>query len=203
MDTLSKLWNAINKFTKMKDSIMVSLFGGLMGTLVMELSNLILWRTKKTELLQGHMAGSMFMRAFRTNQTRNFVLGEILHMATGATLGIPVFQLLKRTGKDHHLIKGAFVGMAAWGGLYNFGKRFGMFTAKPHMTKTFYSALFNHILYGITSAQAIVTLADPSLLSQQNRPAVAQNSHTERRTDNTIWQNDSTQNIEPSIGLQQ
>ncbi|SPF31816.1 conserved membrane hypothetical protein [Candidatus Desulfosporosinus infrequens] len=202
METFTKLWNVLNKVTKMKDSIMVSLVGGIIGTLVMESSSFILWKTKKTELMQGHIAGSFFMRAFRTNQTKNFVLGEILHMVVGATLGIPIFQLLKRTGKDHHVLKGAFVGMVAWSGLYNLGTRLSLFTAKPHLTKSFYSALFNHLLFGITTAQAIITLADPSLFSQQNQPLLAQNSAIESQTVSTIWQNDSTQAIDPSIGLQ-
>jgi len=202
LETFTKLWNVLNKVTKMKDSIMVSLVGGIIGTLVMESSSFILWKTKKTELMQGHIAGSFFMRAFRTNQTKNFVLGEILHMVVGATLGIPIFQLLKRTGKDHHVLKGAFVGMVAWSGLYNLGTRLSLFTAKPHLTKSFYSALFNHLLFGITTAQAIITLADPSLFSQQNQPLLAQNSAIESQTVSTIWQNDSTQAIDPSIGLQ-
>lgn len=171
MDTFTRLWYAINKFTKMKDSIMVSLVSGLLGTMAMDLSNVLLWRTKKAELLHGHLAGSMFMRAFRTNQTKNFVLGQIFHMLTGTTLGIPIFHLLKRTGKDHYLIKGAFAGLAAWGVLYNFGQRVGLFMAKPHLTKTHYSALWHNLLYGVTTAQAIVSFSDPSLFPQHKQLA--------------------------------
>lgn len=150
----------------MKDSIMISLLGGLIGTTVMDISNVFLWRTKKTEMLNGHLAGSMIMRAFRTNQTKNFALGEILHMATGATLGIPIFQLFKRTGTDNHLIKGAFAGMLSWGILYDFGQRAKLFSSKPHLTKSHYSALWHNLLYGVTTAQAIVSLSDPSLFPQ-------------------------------------
>lgn len=165
---INSLWKllTVNRGSKMKDSIMISLLGGLIGTTVMDISNVFLWRTKKTEMLNGHLAGSMIMRAFRTNQTKNFVLGEILHMATGATLGIPIFQLFKRTGTDNHLIKGAFAGMLSWGILYDFGQRAKLFSSKPHLTKSHYSALWHNLLYGVTTAQAIVSLSDPSLFPQ-------------------------------------
>ncbi|MHB1653724.1 MAG: hypothetical protein ACYCVD_14805 [Desulfitobacteriaceae bacterium] len=173
---INSLWKllATAQRAKMKDSIMISLLGGLIGTTAMEISNAFLWRTKKTEILYGHLAGSMIMRGFRTNQTKNFVLGEILHAATGATLGIPIFQLLKRTGTDNHLIKGAFAGMLSWGILYDFGQRAKWFSIKPHLTKTHYSALWHNLLYGVTTAQAIVSLSDPSLFPQQNQPAQMQ-----------------------------
>lgn len=170
---LSRLWELlnINRGAKLKDSIIISLLGGLIGTILMDISNVLLWKTKKTEMLYGHLSGSMFMRAFRTNQTKNFLLGQILHMGAGSALGIPIFQLLKRTGKDYYLIKGAFAGMASWGVLYDFGIRFGLFTAKPHLTKSHYSALWHNLLFGLTTAQAIVSLSDPSLFPQQKQPS--------------------------------
>ncbi|ODA41542.1 hypothetical protein DSBG_1652 [Desulfosporosinus sp. BG] len=60
-------------------------------------------------------------------------------MVTGAALGIPIYQMLKRTGKDHHIIKGAFAGTMAWGILYNFGQRAKLFSSKPHMTRSHFS----------------------------------------------------------------
>lgn len=159
---------------KMKDSIMISLIAGLIGTTAMDLSNVFLWRTRKTEILYGHLSGSMIMRGFRTNQTKNFVLGQLLHMASGAALGIPVFQMLKRTGRDHHLIKGGFVGMMSWGILYDFGQRARIFTSKPHLTKTHYSAMWHNLLYGLTTAQAIVSLSDPSLFPPHRQPTQVQ-----------------------------
>lgn len=182
MDTFTKLWHAISKLTKMKDSIMISLLSGLLGTISMDLSNTFLWRAKKTELLHGHLAGSMFMRAFRTNKTKNFALGQIFHMLTGATLGIPILQLLKRTGKDHYLVKGGFAGLVTWGVLYNFGQRAGLFTTKPHLTKTHYSSLWHNFLYGITTAQAIVSLSEPSLFPQKEHLTQETNTFNNQTT---------------------
>lgn len=177
---IKSLWKLLNAYrgANLKDSIMISLLAGLIGTTAMEISNLFLWRTKKTEMLYGHLAGSMIMKGFRTNRTKNFALGEILHMVTGATLGIPVFQLLKRTGTDNHLIKGAFAGMLSWGILFDFGQRAKVFSSKPHLTKSHYAALWHNLLYGVTTAQAIVSLSDPSLFPQQNQPAQMQAAST-------------------------
>lgn len=88
--------NVIHLISKIriKDSIALSLISGFLGTIVMDLSNLLLWRSKKTEILYGHLAGSMIMRSFRTNQTKNFVLGQVFHFFTGAALGIPLYTVL-------------------------------------------------------------------------------------------------------------
>lgn len=194
------LWKAlnVNRRAKMKDSIIISLLGGLIGTTVMDISNAFLWRTNKTEMLYGHFAGSMIMRGFRTNRTKNFALGQILHMGSGTALGIPIFQLFKRTGTDHHLIKGAFAGLMSWGILYNFGLRAGMYSSKPHLTKTHYSALFNNCLYGVTTAQAIVSLSDPSLFPQKSQQTQEQNMSM-RETTNPSCSNIPSHNTNDKI----
>ena len=43
------------------------------------------------------------------------------------------------------------------------GQRFNVFTTEPHLTKTHYAQLFNNILYGLTTAQALVTFSKPSI----------------------------------------
>ncbi|WP_176716220.1 hypothetical protein [Desulfosporosinus sp. BG] len=136
---IRNIWSVVNRGIKLKDSLIISLLGGLIGTIAMDISNLLLWRTNKTDMLYGHLSGSIIMRGFRTNRTENFALGQILHMVTGAALGIPIYQMLKRTGKDHHIIKGAFAGTMAWGILYNFGQRAKLFSSKPHMTRSHFS----------------------------------------------------------------
>ena len=164
-------WVASQK--KMKDSVIVALLGGVAGTIAMDLSNFLLWRKGKTEHLFGHLAGSMMMQAIRTNQRKNFILGEIFHLFTGSVLGLVQLEFLKKYGKDHHLIKGAGVGLVTWGILYNFGQRMNFFSRRAHLTKTKYSSIWNHLLYGLVSSQTIVTIADSSLFKkkQENEQA--------------------------------
>lgn len=61
----------------------------------MDISNFLLWRKGKTEHLFGHLAGSMMMQAIRTNQMKNFILGEIFHLITGSALGLVQLEFLK------------------------------------------------------------------------------------------------------------
>lgn len=163
LNNLLNLFDKMQRAVKIKDSIAVSILSGLIGTLAMDTSNLIFWKNKKTETLYGHIAGSIFVRPFRTNQRKNFWLGQIMHLITGSVLAYPLNLILKKTGKDNLLLKGAFFGAVTWEFIYGIGQRFRVFSTKPHMTKTHYAELFNNIIYGLSTAQALVTFADPSM----------------------------------------
>jgi riboflavin transporter FmnP len=177
MEQLSNLLNLLGKMQrvlKMKDSVAVSIFSGLLGTLAMDISNLIFWKKGKTETLYGHIAGSIFVNPLRLNQRKNFWLGQAAHIVSGAVLAYPLNLILKRTGKDKLLLKGAFFGAVTWEIIYGLGRRFSVFSTKPHFTKTHYTELFNNIIYGVTTAQALVTFSDPSTFpNTQNKTATA------------------------------
>lgn len=168
----------IQRALRMKDSVTVSLFSGILGTLAMDVANLIFWKTSKTEALYGHIAGSIYVRPFRTNQRKNFWLGQITHLITGAALAYPLNILLMKTGKDKVLIKGAFFGAVTWEFIYGFGRRFKVFNIKPHLTMTHYAELFNNLLYGIATAQALVTFSEPSLYTNTQNKATPQTTTT-------------------------
>lgn len=151
---------------KMKDSITIGLLGGLVGAIFMDISNLLIFKAGKTETLYGHIAGGLFVAPFRTKQPKNFILGELTHLGIGSIFGIPLICILKKTGKDHHLIKGVFISMISLGSLI-LGQGLGILK-KFGLTKTFYSAIWNHLVYGLVSAQAIVMLADPIIFASSN-----------------------------------
>lgn len=176
----------ILRVLKMKDSVTVSLFSGFLGTLVMDASNLLLWRTRNTEALYGHIAGSVYVRPFRTNQRKNFWLGQITHLVTGAILAYPLNLLLIRTGKDYTTIKGAFFGAVTWEFIYGVGQRFEVFSTKPHMTKTHYAELFNNILYGIATAKALVAFSEPSIHEDHPSKKAALNTTVKKTQINTV-----------------
>ena len=162
-----KLTDSLQKIGKMKDSITTGLLGGLIGAIFMDISNLLIFKAGKTETLYGYIAGGLFMAPFRTKKRKNFILGEIAHLAIGSFWGIPLTYILKKTGKDHYLIKGMLVSTLSLGNLI-VGQKLGMLK-KFRLTKTFYSAIWNHILYGLVSAQAIVMLADPTIFESSNK----------------------------------
>lgn len=172
------IFKTLTKFN-IKDHIILSLLSGLLGTLVMDISNVLLWRTKKAEMLYGHLAGSMIMRGYRTNRTKNFALGQIFHLITGSALAIPIYGVLKASGKKYHLIKGAFMGLVSWGVLNNFGQRMGIFSTKAHLTKTHYAALWNNLVYGLTTAELITRLGNKTVFNKQTQNLSAFNENTE------------------------
>lgn len=177
LDNVVKLFSKMQRALKMKDSVAVSIFAGLLGTLAMDTSNLMFWRKGKTEALYGHIAGSIFVNPVRLNQRKNFWLGQIMHLITGAVLAYPLTILLKKTGKDNILLKGAFFGAITWEFIYGIGQRFSVFATKPSFTKTHYAELLNNIIYGVTTAQALVNFSDPSMFpDSQNKTRTTLNT---------------------------
>lgn len=167
--------------TKIKDSMTLGLLGGFLGTIAMELTNFLLWRKGKTENLFGHLAGSMMMRAFRTNQRKNFILGELFHLITGSVLGVLQIEVLKKYGKDNHLLKGGITGLVTWGVLYNFGQRMQFFSRRAHLTKTHYATLLHNLIYGVVASQVIVSMADSSIFSGRQDRQERQTRQQERQ----------------------
>lgn len=165
-----KIFSFLQRIGKLQDSITTGLLGGFIGTLFADLSNLLLFKARKTEALYGHVSAQLFVAPFRTKQRKNFILGELLHLAVGSVFGIPIFYILKKTGKDHYLSKGLVASMFTWGVLYTGGQKVGLFK-KLRLTKTHYSAAWNNLVYGLTSAQAIVSLADPTIFASTNKDA--------------------------------
>ena len=153
---------------KLEDSVVVGLLGGLAGSVCMEIANYIIYRSKKTEGLYGHIAGQFFVPPVRTKQRKNFVLGELLHLATGSVFGLLTMLLMKKTGKDHYLSKGLTISMLTWGLLYSGGQKLGVFK-RFHLTKTHYSAVINNIIYGLISSVTMVFLANPKVFPSASK----------------------------------
>lgn len=134
----------------------------------MEISNTLIYKAKKTEVVYPQITGQFFFSPKRVNRKENYILGEILHLGIGTFFGLPIFLFLKLTGKDHHLIKGLLGGMCTWGILYAGGQKLKLFK-RPIKSKTHYSALWNNSLFGLVAAQAMVTLADSRIFASNNK----------------------------------
>ena len=160
---------------KIKDSILLGILSGLIGTTCMDASNFILWRNKKTEGLLAHFAGSMIMRPNKLERGKNFILGQIFHMTVGSCLGVGMVQVLKKFGKDYHALKGGFFAMVTWGVLYNFGQKMGFYQVHPHLAKSGYMAIWHHLIYGLATSTAAVALADPTVFPDASKNARPRN----------------------------
>lgn len=161
--------NLTKRVPRIKDSAVLGLLSGLIGTIPMDVIDLFFWIFGKHEMLYGHLAGSMIFRPIRMHRRENFLIGHIMHLLTGSALGLFMTGFLKKTGKDHHLIKGSFIGMMGWMTLYEFGQRVKWFTLKARKSSTFYTAFLMNVVYGMTTAQMIVSLAHPSVFNNKIR----------------------------------
>ncbi|WP_242966953.1 hypothetical protein [Desulfosporosinus sp. FKA] len=152
---------------KIDNSMIAGLLGGLIGVICMDISNFILWRNKTTEGLYGHLAGSMIMKPSKLNKTSNFLLGQVFHMTVGSCLGVGMSQILKQFGKDNYIIKGGFFSVVVWGFLYNFGQKMNFFRMNPRLTKSGYASIWHHLIYGLATSKAIVTLTAPNVFPKK------------------------------------
>jgi hypothetical protein len=156
----------INAMRKIKDSMVAGILAGLIGVICMDITNLILWRNKKTEGLYGHIAGSMIMKPSKLNKRSNFLVGQIFHMTVGSCLGVGMAEIFKKYGKDHYIIKGGFFSAIVWGFLYNFGQKMGFYRMNPRLIKSSYASILHHLIYGLVTSKSLVALAEPSIFSK-------------------------------------
>ncbi|EGW36836.1 hypothetical protein DOT_5301 [Desulfosporosinus sp. OT] len=65
------------------------MLGGLLGTIVMEFTNTLIYKAKKTEVTYPQITGQFFFSPKRVNRKENFILGQILHFGVGTFFGLP------------------------------------------------------------------------------------------------------------------
>lgn len=165
-------WNSAKKplsmlHGKLDDSLVLGLFGGFIGTLLMDLSNLFIYKAGKTETLYGHIAGGLLMAPWRTKQRDNFILGQLTHFVIGSLWGVPLFYLLKKTGKDHPGIKGLVMSAISLGSLI-ISIKIGLLK-KFRRTRTFYSAIWNHLIYGFVATRMILWMAGSHVFQEKKK----------------------------------
>lgn len=182
-----------------KDTIALGVVGGFLGTIAMVLSNFLIYKAGKTEILYGHIAGSIFMRPFRTRRPKNFILGQIFHLANGSSSGLLMVQIFKKFGTDLALLKGSLLGIFTWEVLYTVGQRLGIYTAKPHLTKTGYSALWNNFVYGVVTAYSVKWLAHHSVfLAREHNIDTPEGLDSDN---NKLYQEPQFENTEKQVQL--
>ena len=182
-----RIFDNIDRLTKfysvrktMKDSIPIGFIGGLIGTIAMDLSNLMFKKTGLSEKTYAQYAGSVMLSPFRLLLGKNYHFGQLLHLITGSILGIPLFAILKKTGKDNHLFKGAVFATFTWEMLYTLGQRLGAIRSKTYKTRTHVTALVDNLVYGLASSATMIFLADPTVFTQsekQNKTSVADQTY--------------------------
>ena len=188
---IEQITNITRSIPKIKDSITLGVISGLLGTLALDVLNFRNWRKNRTESMYAHIAGSIFMRGFRTKFRKNFLFGQVIHMFVGALAGVPLVYLFRITGKDHSVLKGATYGALIWMIYYMFGIKVGMFHKSPKQNKSHMTNLMQNLIFGITSAQTVISLGDPSLFrtvsQQEQKPDGKAKMNGKAKTDAGTW----------------
>lgn len=146
---------------RLRDSISLGLFSGLMGNLAKGLFNLFTWKTEKNEVLYPHLASSMFFAPRRTKRRKPFLVGSLADLSMGAIFGIPLVYILKKTGKDNFMVKGAGFGALLWVVFYGAGHNLPIVSIKPKKSRSPLWAFLEHLLFGVGTACTAVKFADP------------------------------------------
>lgn len=169
LDNIDRLTKFYSVGKTMKDSIPIGFLGGLVGTIAMDLSNLFFKKTGLSEKTYAQYAGSVLLSPFRLMLRPNYLFGQLLHLITGSIVGIPMFNILKNTGKDNYLFKGAVFGTFTWEILYYLGQRIGLIRSKSYKTKTHLTSLIDNLVYGFASTATMVFLANPTVFTQAEK----------------------------------
>lgn len=169
LDSIDRLTKFYSIGKKMNDSIPIGFLGGLVGTIAMDLSNLFFKKMGLSEKTYAQYAGSVLLSPFRLFFRENYLFGHLIHFVTGAILGIPMFSILKKTGRDNFLFKGAVYGTFTWEMLYTLGQRLGIIRSKTYRTRTHMTALIENLVYGFASTATMIFLTDPTVFTQTEK----------------------------------
>ncbi|MCO5387489.1 MAG: hypothetical protein NHB14_18920 [Desulfosporosinus sp.] len=131
----------------------------------------------------------------------NRILGQILHIITGSVVGIPLFAVLKKTGKDNYLFKGVIYGTFTWELLYSFGLRFGVFRTKSYSTRTHMTTLIDNLVYGFVSSATMIFLTDSAVFSKGSDKQLETKIESEMPKVNDARIEESIYNYEDEVSL--
>ncbi len=196
LGSIDQLTQFLRLGKKMKDSIPIGFLGGLVGTLAMDLSNIIFKKTGLSEKTYAQYAGSVLLSPFRLIFRENYLLGQILHLITGSILGIPMFNIMKKTGKDNYLFKGAVYGIFSWETLYSLRQRLGLVRSKTYTTRTHITTIIDTLVYGFVSTSAMVFLSDPTIFPQAINQQIETPAENHISKQQNIPKGDLTQTME-------
>lgn len=137
---------------KIKDPVILGIVAGLAGNLLKNIGNTVNIKLGITQTSYPRISGGIFMKQKQVENIYGKTAGWIADTVIAGGLGIGLVYLLKLTGKDRALIKGALYGQTAWTALFGVAGKLGATNIYPTDPKTVLSGYMNHNLYGIGAA---------------------------------------------------
>jgi len=140
----------------LKDRILAGTVAGMIATLIKSIPNIILWKLGIVKYFYLHIAASAMLGPEDVQAPLGLVVGFIVDIITGGSLGILVILVLKYFGSDYWWYKGILVGNLIWlwglGVMINFGAA-RLVPLEPLFRLT---SLLEHQLFGLIAAYLII-----------------------------------------------
>lgn len=145
----------------MKDALLLSFIGGVLGTFGDEVVHWMAVWFNFAESTTGHYLSQLIF-PFQEVTLPKLLMGEFTHILAGGTLGIAVFIILKISGYEYSLAKGAGFGAVMW--IVHVAIIPNMIAPRPYIYRTFNEAiidLVSHVVWGFIAAWFINVKLNP------------------------------------------
>lgn len=98
----------------LKDRILAGTMAGMTASFLKTIPNIILWRMGVVEHMYLFIASSALISPEDVTKVWGLILGVVVDIITGGTLGLLMIYLLTFTGRDYWWYKGLIVGNIVW-----------------------------------------------------------------------------------------
>lgn len=140
----------------LKDRILAGTIAGMIATLIKDIPNLILWKLGVVEYTYFHLGSAALVSPQNAGTSIGLVIGIVVDIITGGTLGLLVIYLFNFTGRDYWWYKGLVIGNVIW--LFGLGLaiNFGVSRIVPNEPIFRLISLVEHQIFGLVGAYLII-----------------------------------------------
>ncbi|HWI54328.1 MAG TPA: hypothetical protein VNT57_01440 [Desulfobacteria bacterium] len=138
----------------MRDTIMRGVTGGLIAAIPAYIIDQIEHARGLTDMTYPQFSSTLVMSKKQSKGIHGKIMGNTIHALGIAMSGVTTSYILKKTGRDHALIKGLGVGLVQGLLLAGTLPKLGLLE-KPKMARTHTLSLINHIIFGLSCGYLI------------------------------------------------
>ena len=151
---------------KIKDSILLGVISGLLGAVPGRLLNKAEFALGFTDSRYEEMAAIPFVKKKEINKPIGKNIGKIANGLLTSVVGVSTTYVLKRTGRDHAILKGMGIAGLSWLGLYSLSTQTHIRKSKKPLTALL--SFGDHLIFGATTGTLAARLGDDSLFPSKN-----------------------------------
>lgn len=143
----------------MKDILTSSCIAATVSFLCKNIINHIIYYMGITPFLYRVEAATLVLPIARANSISGWIIGLFVDLVLIAWFSLLIAYIIRVTGRDYAILKGAFVGGSSWLIVYGFFTHTGILGLfKPKGTVSGLTSIFLDITMGVVSAYVLVRL---------------------------------------------